>query len=195
MNYTDDGLQIHELNFWLNSYKPPFFHLEFYKDFFDFSTLKNKKVLDVGCGGAPISEYCGVDDINLTMLDPLMSRLLLHEKYIHLNKYDHFSGSLFDFDKSNYEYVVCLNVIDHFNDPDYSFIDKFHSFLCKEGFLWLYYDVRHKNDGDHLMIDNEKLISRLESRFDIVKIDESINPTHSGWASVSKSIRIIAKKK
>lgn len=195
MDYSDDKLQNHELNFWLNGYKPPFFHLEFYKSFFNFLELKNKKVLDVGCGGTPISEYCGVDGINLTILDPLISQLILNSKYEHLSKYKNVSKSLFDFNGSDYEYIVCLNVVDHFNDPEYTFVDKFYSFLKTDGILWLYYDVRDINDGEHLAIDNIKLLKKLKENFDVLNLDETINPNHVNWSSVKKSIRLIAKKK
>lgn len=195
MDYTDDNLQNHELNFWLNGYRPPFFHLDYYKSFFNFLELKNKKVLDIGCGGAPISEYCGVDGINLTILDPLIDKLILNDKYKHLSNYDNISKSLFDFNGLNYEYVVCLNVVDHFNDPDYMFIDKFFSFLKEDGILWLYYDVRDINDGEHLAIDNIKLLNKLRENFEILSIDETTNPKHFNWSSIKKSIRLIAKKK
>jgi cyclopropane fatty-acyl-phospholipid synthase-like methyltransferase len=190
MNYTDEDLKNHELKFWINSYEPPFIHLDFYREFFNFSELSKKKTIDIGCGGAPISDYCDVHDINLT----LISDLVKNPKFSHLSKYKFYSNSLFDLNESGYEYLVCLNVIDHFNDESYSFIDKFHSFLKDDGIMWLYYDVRDKNDGNHLRIDNLRLIEKMKSKFEILKMDNTINPKHSGWSSVNKSIRIIAKK-
>jgi 2-polyprenyl-3-methyl-5-hydroxy-6-metoxy-1,4-benzoquinol methylase len=195
MEYTDEKLQDHELNFWLNSYKGDFFHLKFYQEFFNFSELSEKKTVDIGCGGAPISDYCGVNNINLTIVDPLIDKLIKHDKFKHLSKYDYSSNSLFDFNGADYEYLVCLNVVDHFNDSEYSFVDKFSSILKVGGFVWLYYDVRDINDGDHLSINNEKLINKIKENFEIIRMDESINPTHRGWSSVNKSVRIIAKKK
>ena len=167
MEYTDDKLQDHELNFWLNSYKGDFFHLKFYQEFFNFSELSEKKTVDIGCGGAPISDYCGVNNINLTIVDPLIDKLIKHDKFKHLSKYDYSSNSLFDFNGADYEYLVCLNVVDHFNDSEYSFVDKFSSILKVGGFVWLYYDVRDINDGDHLSINNEKLINKIKENFEI----------------------------
>jgi 2-polyprenyl-3-methyl-5-hydroxy-6-metoxy-1,4-benzoquinol methylase len=195
MEYTDEKLQSHELNFWINSYTPPFFHLKFYESFFNFKELSGKKTVDIGCGGAPISDYCGVDDINLTIVDPLINDLIVNDKFKHLSKYNYFSGSLFDLVDEGFEYLVCLNVVDHFNDPEYSFVEKFHSLLTNEGFLWLYYDVRSINSGDHLAINNTHLINKIEKYFEILKIDNSINPKHKGWSNVNESIRIIGKKK
>jgi 2-polyprenyl-3-methyl-5-hydroxy-6-metoxy-1,4-benzoquinol methylase len=195
MEYTDEKLQDHEFNFWVKGYNPPFPHLNFYQEFFNFSELIEKKTIDIGCGGSPICDYCGVSNINLTIVDPLIDRLIKHDKFKHLAKYDYHSNSLFDFNGSGYEYLVCLNVIDHFNDLEYSFVDKFSSILDTGGFMWLYYDVRNINDGDHLSIDNEILLNKIKQSFEIIRIDESINPNHIGWSSVHKSIRMIAKKK
>jgi 2-polyprenyl-3-methyl-5-hydroxy-6-metoxy-1,4-benzoquinol methylase len=195
MNYSDKNLQDHELDFWVNHYNPPFYHMDYYKSFFDFEKLSEKKVIDIGCGGAPISEYIEIPNINLTILDPLINDLLKFEKFSNLKKYNYFSGSLFDFDKSDYDYIVCLNVIDHFNDDEYTFIDKFFDFLNKNGELWLYYDLRHKNDGDHLLIDNEKLMNKLNTKFSIIDTSDKVNPKHINWSTVYSSIRLIAKKK
>jgi hypothetical protein len=195
MEYTDEKLQDHELNFWLKNYNGDFFHLKFYQEFFNFSELSGKKTVDIGCGGAPISDYCGVNDIDLTIVDPLIDKLIEHDKFKHLSKYNYSSNSLFDFNDNEYEYLVCLNVVDHFNDSEYTFVDKFSSILKIDGLMWLYYDVRDINDGEHLSINNEKLINKIKDNFEIIRMDESINPTHSGWSSVNKSIRLIAKKK
>ena len=196
MEYTDEHLQNHELDFWINGYKPPFFHKDFYNEFFNFQELSTKKVVDIGCGGAPIAEYNDINAINLTIVDPLIGELIKHPKYEHLAKYDYFSGTLFDFPKVEYDCLVCLNVIDHFNDPEYTFVDKFCRILKRtDSQMWLYFDLRTKDDGDHLMIDEEKLMSKISEKFTIVKIDHTTNPTHNGWSSVYKSIRLIAEKR
>lgn len=194
MNYTDKELQDHELNYWINSHKQPFIHKNFYKEFYDFNQLADKKVVDIGCGGSPISEYCDVKDLNLTIVDPLIEKLIQHNKYAHLKKYNYFSGSLFDFNGTNYDCLICLNVIDHFNDPEYKCIEKFYDILSNNSELWLYYDLRNKNDGHHLAIDEEKIINKIKNKFDIIKISDSINPNHISWSSVNKSIRMICKK-
>ena len=195
MNYSDLDLQNHELDFWLKSYSPPFIHEDFYKQFFNFSELSEKKTLEIGCGGAPITDYCGFSNIDLTIADPLIEELIKNEKFKHLSEFKYFSKSLFDLDNNSYEHLVCLNVIDHFNDTEYQFVEKFHSLLGDGGKIWLYYDVRDSNNGNHLAIDNNKLIKKIEEKFTIEKIDDNINPKHRGWSSVNKSIRLIATKK
>jgi 2-polyprenyl-3-methyl-5-hydroxy-6-metoxy-1,4-benzoquinol methylase len=194
MNYTDEQLQDHELNFWINDFKKPFYHEKFYKDFYNFDLLKGKKVLDIGCGGYPVCEYTS-ESIELTILDPLIDKLILNDKYNHLDRFEKFSGSILDYNGSDYDVVVCLNVIDHFNDKEFVFVDKFNSFLKNSGELWLYYDVRPIDCDNHLALDSDGILNKLKLHFDIIKIDETTNPTHVGWSKITKSIRLIAKKK
>ena len=55
MNYSDEYLQNHELNYWLSGFVPPLHHKSFYDEFFSFEELNSKKVVEVGCGGSPIT--------------------------------------------------------------------------------------------------------------------------------------------
>jgi SAM-dependent methyltransferase len=188
-------MQDHELLFWVRDFKPPLYHEEWYKSFFPFKELNLKKVADVGCGGYPISKYIDAK-MDLLLVDPLLNRLIDTEKYVHLSEYKIFSGSILDFDPDEkLDCVVCLNVIDHFNDPTFILIDKFENALLPGGELWLYYDVRPNDANDHKALDSEGILNKMKEKFDIVKIDESVNPTHRGWSGVYKSIRVIARKK
>ena len=194
--YSDEHLQDHELNYWLTSYdvNAPLHHEDFYKEFFNFKELLNKNVVEVGCGGSPISEYTDMTS-ELTLVEPLLDKLTVYEKFKFLKKHKRYSVGLFNFYESNFDYVVCLNVIDHFNDPEYMMVDKFYQILNDCGELWLYYDVRSVNDSDHLAIDNHKLMHKLEYFFEIKKIDNSINPVHVNWSFVDYSVRLIARKR
>lgn len=194
MSYTDKQLQDHELHFWIHDFKKPFFHENFYKEFYNFDLLKNKKTLDIGCGGHPVSEYT-TENFALTILDPLIDNLVQNVKYKHLDKFEKFSGSMLDYKGFGYDVVVCLNVIDHFNDKECMFVEKFNEFLNDSGELWLYYDVRPVNCDNHLSLDSDVIINKIKTYFEIIKIDETINPVHIGWSKINKSIRVIAKKK
>jgi hypothetical protein len=43
MTYSDEHLQNHELNYWLNGFNPPLHHQHFYNEFFPFENLNSKK--------------------------------------------------------------------------------------------------------------------------------------------------------
>ncbi len=197
MNYSDEYLQNHELNYWIYGHKLPFHHEKFYKDFFPFDKLSSGLILEIGCGGCPISEYNNIDCIDrLTLLDPLIENLSNIEKFKFLNKYKKFSDNILHSNiDDNFDFIICLNVIDHFNDPDYNFVDKIFNLLNDDGEFWIYYDLRTHSSDDHLMIDNNKLFDKFKKYFNIIKISEDINPTHEGWSNVCKSIRLILRKK
>lgn len=196
MSYTDEKLQQHELDYWMNGHKMPFHHEKFYKQFFDFTSLKGKTVLEFGCGGCPISEYTDADFDRLILVDPLIRDIINHSKYSHLESYELYSQSILNLKlKEKVDVIVGLNVIDHFNDQEYSFINNLFSLLNSGGELWLYYDIRTESHSHHLAIDNEKILNKIKQQFNIIKIDDTINPTHINWSKVEKSIRLIAKKK
>jgi 2-polyprenyl-3-methyl-5-hydroxy-6-metoxy-1,4-benzoquinol methylase len=196
MKYTKEHLENHELNYWFNTQDPnrDIKHLKFYQEIFNFDLLEEKKVIDVGCGGTPVTNYT-TKNFDLTILDPIIDKLTDNDRYKHLLEYKNFSGSILDYNETNFDVLVCLNVIDHFEDPEAIFIDKFKEILKPNGELWLYYDVRDENSDDHLKLDNEFILNKIQKYFTIEKISESINPKHIGWSKIKKSIRLIAKKK
>ena len=192
--YQDEGLQNHELEYWLHRNYPNK-HADFYKDFFDFSYCNKKEVLDVGCGGNPITDFLDYD-IKLSILDPLIESLIESVEYKHLTAFPAYSMSILDFkEKNKYDIITCLNVIDHFNDEELKFIDVFYNALKDNGELWLYYDVRPVNACDHLAVNHLKIVKTLRERFTITKMSEQINPKHVGWGAVTYSVRLIAVKK
>lgn len=197
MGYNDNELQQHELNYWLTGHKLPFHHEKFYKEFFNFSKLHSKNVIEIGCGGCPISEYSGIEFTNnLTLLDPLLNSLIRYDRYYNLQKYNLISESILELKTDEkFDNIICLNVIDHFNDTEYLFVQKMANILNENGELWLYYDLRTMDSDDHLAIDNIKLMKTLEDHFDIIKISRDINPTHIGWSNIYESIRLILQKK
>ena len=194
MFYSNEHLQNHELSYWLHGFNPPLHHATFYQSFFDFKELNDKKVIEIGCGGSPITEYNDIS-VNLTLLDPILDKLIIHDRYKHLSQYKIFSIDMLDFKESGYDYVVCLNVVDHFNDPDCLFVDKFWHMLNKNGKLWLYYDIRSENNGDHLALNHENIMSKIENLFTIEKINLELNEIHRNWSLVHTFVRIIATKK
>lgn len=195
--YTVERLKEHEFNYWKNHHeKSNFPNTDFYVSFFDFEELNGKKVLDIGCGGYPVSEYNPKIE-NLTLMDPLLEDLINLDKFSHLKKYGIVSKGILDENKEiiNFDFVICLNVIDHFYDDEIVFAEKFRDFLSKGGKLYLQYDVRSEDDGEHISVNDEKIIEKIGDYFEIEKISHGINPICVGWSKVFKSTRIIAKKK
>jgi len=197
MNYSDEYLQNHELNYWINGHKMPFHHEKFYKEFFPFEKISSGNILEIGCGGCPISEYNDIDlSGRLVLLDPLLNKLSKIQRYEFLNKYKILSDNiLYSNIDDKFDFIICLNVIDHFNDPDYNFVDKIFNSLNDNGEFWIYYDLRTVSSDDHLVIDDVKLLNKFKKYFDVIKMSEDINPTHEGWSNVYKSIRLILRKK
>jgi 2-polyprenyl-3-methyl-5-hydroxy-6-metoxy-1,4-benzoquinol methylase len=192
--FDDKSLQNHEFDYWIHR-NTPNKHAEFYREFFDFSLCENKEVLDVGCGGNPITDFSGVE-INLSILDPLIDSLLESGQYDNLKKYNAYSKSILELEEtSKFDTITCLNVIDHFNDDEFLFVDVFHKALKEGGQLWLYYDVRPVNACDHLAIDSKAILEKIETKFNIEKISHVINPKHKGWSGITSSVRLIATKK
>jgi 2-polyprenyl-3-methyl-5-hydroxy-6-metoxy-1,4-benzoquinol methylase len=132
--YTDEQLQEHELNFWAGEGDIKNKHLDFYSKFFNFNLLEGKTVLDVGCGGNPVSDFTNVR-FNLEILDPIVDKLLNLDKYKHLSNVNGFSHSLLEKNvnlHNKYDIITCLNVIDHFADDNLLSIDIFHSYIKKK---------------------------------------------------------------
>jgi cyclopropane fatty-acyl-phospholipid synthase-like methyltransferase len=193
MQYSKEHLYEYEKNFWLSSRYIDLKHLDFYKTFFNFDLLENKNVLDIGCGGNPVCFFTN-KKFNLTIVDPLINDLSQNDLYGFLKNIKSFSGGIHEFDDKGFDVVVCLNVIDHFYDDNFTYVDKFYNFLAPNGELWLYYDVRPVDMSEHLAINNDKLIEKINKHFKIKQINEQINPKHIGWSGITKSIRLIATK-
>jgi SAM-dependent methyltransferase len=192
--YADLDLQSHELKYWSDA---TVFntHAEFYKKFFDFSLCENKDVLDVGCGGNPITDFTDFN-INLSILDPLIDDLIKMKKYERLKAFNRYPISILELkEESKFDYVTCFNVIDHFVDDEFKYIDVFHKSLKKNGQLWLYYDVRPNDACDHLALNSEGIIDKIKEMFIIESMSRDTNPKHIGWSGITSSIRIIATKK
>ena len=122
-----------EMDFWINYNQPPkdFKHKAFYIDFFDFKQVSGD-CLEIGCAGSPFISYA--DEINsylnLELLDPLMDEIVRIPKYSYLEKYTRHNTSLLDFRTyQSYDYIICLNVLDHFEQMHTNFLGKIFNLL------------------------------------------------------------------
>jgi 2-polyprenyl-3-methyl-5-hydroxy-6-metoxy-1,4-benzoquinol methylase len=121
------------MDFWINYTQPTkdFKHKNFYVNFFDFLQIKNE-VLEIGCGGSPFITYVDNYDntIQLSLLDPLIDQISSIPKYSFLTNYTRYNQNLLDSSiNQKYDYIVCLNVLDHFPNSYTNFLDKIKHML------------------------------------------------------------------
>jgi 2-polyprenyl-3-methyl-5-hydroxy-6-metoxy-1,4-benzoquinol methylase len=184
-----------EMDFWINYTQPikDFKHKSFYVNFFDFSQIKNQ-VLEIGCGGSPFITYIDNYDnsIKLSLLDPLIDQISLIPKYNFLTNYTRYNLNLLDSSINHkYDYIICLNVIDHFPDSHTNFLDKMKHMLKENGQIFLYYDIRKANADGHYAVDHSEVYSYISNNFIIIKESLEVNPVHNNWSKVYKSYRAV----
>lgn len=189
-----------EIDFWLGYNQPynDFKHKQYYVDFFDFSIVKGD-VIEIGCGGSPFitytKEYILNNSINLTLIDPLFTEIAKIEKYSFLNQYKYHSNNLLNYNTENqYNYIICLNVLDHFKESHVDFISKMKSLLMDNGRIYLYYDIRESYNDGHYAVNHSTIYNYIVNNFTILKESYDINPEHKGWSTIYKSYRAILSK-
>jgi 2-polyprenyl-3-methyl-5-hydroxy-6-metoxy-1,4-benzoquinol methylase len=188
-----------EMDFWNNYIQIDrnFKHKNFYVNFFDFSSIKGN-CLEIGCGGSPFITYADnvSSDLKLSLLDPLIDEISKNPRYNFLNNYTRYNCTLRDCTtQEKYDFIVCLNVLDHFGSSHEKFIDTIKSLLSVNGILFLYYDIREKYSDWHYSINHTELYKHIKSSFVIIKESLDINPEHRNWSTVYGSFRGILKNK
>jgi 2-polyprenyl-3-methyl-5-hydroxy-6-metoxy-1,4-benzoquinol methylase len=188
-----------ELDFWYNyiQEKNNFKHKDFYQNFFNFADIGGR-CLEIGCGGSPFTTYADsiAQKIELHLLDPLIDQISNVSRYEFLKNYTRYNSNLLNFNSNIfYDSIVCLNVLDHFENNHIEFIQKIHSLLNKKGTVFIYYDIRERYCDGHYSIPHHEIHNYISQIFDIMKESNEINPVHSGWSTVYSSYRAILKAK
>jgi 2-polyprenyl-3-methyl-5-hydroxy-6-metoxy-1,4-benzoquinol methylase len=184
-----------EIDFWINYNQPTkdFKHKNFYANFFDFSQIRNE-VLEIGCGGSPFITYVDNYDstIQLSLLDPLIDQISSIPKYSFLTNYTRYNLNLLASSINHkYDYIVCLNVLDHFPDSYTSFLNKMKYMLKEHGKIFLYYDIRRINNDGHYAINHNEIYNYIINNFEIIKESLEVNPVHHNWSTVYQSYRAV----
>lgn len=184
-----------EMHFWQEYIQPEndFKHKSFYTNFFDFSLIKGD-VLEIGCGGSPFTTYTKDNEylINLTLLDPLLSKISEIPRYNFLKQYAFYDNNFLTSDiKDKYDFIICLNVLDHFSSCHVDFITKMKSILKPGGQIYLYYDIRKMYSDGHYPIDHSTLYNFITTNFIVLKDSLEVNPVHHNWSTVFQSYRAI----
>lgn len=184
-----------EMDFWIN-YKQPhndFKHKQFYVDFFDFSQISDN-VLEIGCGGSPFITY--IDNYNnnlkLNLLDPLIDSISEIPRYSFLKNYTIYNTNLLESNiEDKYNFIICLNVLDHFENSHTDFLGKIKSMLKNDGQLFLYYDIRRMHSDGHYSIDHNTIYAYITENFNIIKQSLDVNPVHHNWSTVYQAYRAV----
>lgn len=196
-DYMTDSDIDKELDFW-NNYtqeKNTFKHKNFYQDFFNFSDVEGN-CLEIGCGGSPFITYANdiSKNINLHLLDPLIDQISSIQRYEFLKEYTRYNTNLLNFNSnSKYDFIICLNVLDHFKNNHIEFIDHINKLLISNGMVYIYYDIRREYSDGHYPIEQDSVHSHIKKTFSIIKESTDINPVHRNWSTVYKSYRAILK--
>jgi 2-polyprenyl-6-hydroxyphenyl methylase / 3-demethylubiquinone-9 3-methyltransferase len=84
------------------------------------SGFKNKKALDVGCGGGFLSEELSKIGLTVTGVDPSKESICIARKHAINNNlnitYQESYGEKLPFDDSTFDMVFCCDVLEHVND-------------------------------------------------------------------------------
>jgi len=106
-----------------------------------FVDLKNKTVLDVGCGGGVFSEAMAVNGAKVTAID--LAEESLEVAKLHLfesrQKIDYQNISVEDFanqHENSFDVIVCMEMLEHVPDPQ-SIVDACAQILKPDGWLFL----------------------------------------------------------
>lgn len=104
--------------------------------------LKNKNILDVGCGGGILSESLAKKGANVTAIDLSDEAILLAKEHAAQAQLsiDYQAISLDDFiektEKPTFAGITCMELLEHVADPA-GFIQKLASLLPKNAYLFL----------------------------------------------------------
>lgn len=101
----------------------------------DVSSLKDKEVLDYGCGPSGLVIY--LQDANLTCLDPLMDKYLEQFQYLHNYKAKFINGQIETFSPENkFDVIFGFNSLDHVADMHVA-LERLQGILINEGKMYI----------------------------------------------------------
>ena len=101
--------------------------------------IKNKKVLDIGCGGGILSEELSKMGAKVTGIDSSKKSINIAKKHAKEQDLDieYINGSILDVsDLGNFDCVVCFEMIEHIHDPK-KLIEKIGTISQKKSHLFM----------------------------------------------------------
>ena len=101
--------------------------------------IKDKKILDIGCGGGILSEELSKMGAKVTGIDSSKKSIDIakkHAKEKNLN-IEYINGSILDISNlGKYDCIICFEMIEHINEPK-RLIEKIHSVSQKKSHLFM----------------------------------------------------------
>ena len=101
--------------------------------------IKNKKILDIGCGGGILSEELSKMGAKVTGIDFSKKSISIAKKHAQEENLDieYINGSILDASSlGNYNCVVCFEMIEHIHEPK-KLIEKIESLSQKKSHLFM----------------------------------------------------------
>ena len=101
--------------------------------------LKNKKILDIGCGGGIFSEELSKLGARVTGIDSSKKSVSIAKQHAKENKLDieYINGSILDTeDLKKFDCIVCFEMIEHINEPS-KLIEKIDNLSTKGTHLFM----------------------------------------------------------
>jgi len=127
-------------------------YFKYFKKYLFTQNIKNKKVLEIGCGNGFFLEELKKNGIeNVYGIEPGKESVRKANPKIKNNiKVDILKKGLFQ--KESFDYIVCFHTLDHIPDPN-QFLEISYSFLKKGGKIFF---VVHNTDGLSVKLLKEK---------------------------------------
>ncbi|STX28320.1 3-demethylubiquinone-9 3-methyltransferase [Legionella beliardensis] len=87
----------------------------------EFSSLKHKTILDVGCGGGILSEAMAREDAVITGIDAEESAIEVALKHASLNhlKINYCCIPIESYEATSFDMITCMEMLEHVSEPQY----------------------------------------------------------------------------
>jgi len=101
--------------------------------------IRNKKILDIGCGGGILSEELSKMGAKVTGIDSSKKSINIAQKHAKEQDLDieYINGSILDISNiGNYDCIICLEMIEHIHEPK-RLIEKINNISQKKSHLFM----------------------------------------------------------
>ena len=111
--------------------------------------IKNKRILDIGCGYGNLSYCMASHGGNITAIDLDKERLKLAKKYNSHEKITYDSNDLSELPEHDFDMVSLFDVLEHVSSYD-SMLENLSELIKPEGYIFIEYNPYYSFIGHHL---------------------------------------------